>query len=564
MRTCRIRSVTPAALALLLGACAGKTPEPEAPAPAAAQGPKDGDQVAYRILEDGRVVGRLHARYLASPERRQLISRIVWGAPRDDGSIIPVRTVEYATTLRGDFTPVSFKRLSSRDGRLQLVFRGGRMAKTTDLDAQEIVIEDDPDATPRVADDVASLALLLDKSGLEPGTSGRFDIREVDSGALSTPLVQVFADGQRRTVVQMPAGKATFAADGWVARFEGRGGRVYEREREPGAPPKLLPIPEPLVYQRPDLAPWRDRDVLIDVEGGQLAGTLSLPRSTAEWKSGMAPAVVFVSDLPPQNRHGHTTAIDFGTWSLLDAVAEAGFAVLRVDDRGVGSSKVPSAAVKDDLATAVDDVLAELDFLKRQPGVDPDRAFVIGHGFGARVAVEVAAERELTGLVLLAPAYRAAAAVLGEPLVRIAESDPARAERTMRLVIQGLSGNEAAQGQADPELLERYAEVAERLASYAAQDVPTRLEQVKAPIAVFQGMRDFEISWQNDAKRLVDDVNARKRRQAKLFVYELVDHHLKTESQRSTPERYLDRGRVLDPDVKRDLVGWMKEVAGSR
>lgn len=543
--------------------CASSAPQ-TAPSEAAPSAPRDGDRVGYRITESGRVIGRLHARYVQDSDRKQLVSRLVWGAPRDDGSIIPVRTVEYATNLRADFTPVSFKQLDSRDGTLQLVFRGGRMAKSTGLDATEVVIDDAPAATPWARDDVAALALLMMRSGLEPGTSARLEARDVQTGKLSRPLVEVFADRMRRTVVQMVEGKVTFDRDGWVARFEGTGGRVYERLPEAGAPPALLPVPQPLEYRRPELAAWRDRDVLIDVEGGQLAGTISVPRSQTQWKSGMAPAVVFVSDLPPQNRHGHTASLDFGTWAVLDTLAEAGFAVLRIDDRGVGGSKLTSDTAKDDLPTAVADVLTCLDFMKRQPGVDPDQAFVLGHGFGARVAVAVAAERSLSGLVLLAPAYRAAEVVLAEPLIRLESVGADAATRRMRLAIQAAGGSEAAQGQVSGEDVARVAPSVERLRGYVGQDVPQRLAAVSSPIAVFQGMRDFEISWQGDAKALVDAVNARKRRQAKLFIYELVDHHLKTESQRSTPERYLDRGRDIDPDLRRALVGWMTDRAPRR
>lgn len=547
----------------LLGACAGSTTPPVGPGPSVRGPLRDGDQAAYRIEEGGRVVGRLHTRYTQTEDRRQLVTRVVWGAARADGSIIPVRTVEYATQLRLDFTPVSFKRLSSAQGTLTLAFRGGRMAQTTELDAKEIVLDTAPAALPWSVDDLGALALLVKKRGLEPGNSGQLELRDPESGRLETPLVQVFADAQRRTVVQLPQGKATFNSDGWVQSFEATGGRRYVRLETPGDAPQLLPTPAPLRYDRPAQAGWRDREVLIDVQGAQLAGTLSMPRAISGWASGMAPAVVFISDLEAQNRHGHTNAIDYGTWQLLDALTEAGFAVLRVDDRGVAGSKVSSVTVKDDLQTAVEDAEACLTFMRRQPSVDPDRAFVIGHGFGARVAAEVATRQTLAGLVLLAPAYRSPSEVLAEPYVQIAEVDPAQAERRMRLVIQAVAGSEAAQARSAAEDMDKYRAVSDRLSSYVEQDLNPVLAKVPAPIAVFQGMRDFENSWMLDAKKLVDEVNARRRRQAKLFIYELVDHHLKTESGRSTPERYLDRGRRLDLDLLRDLAAWMREAAGA-
>jgi pimeloyl-ACP methyl ester carboxylesterase len=556
------RPFAPVVLCLALG-CAGQAsgPGPDAPppAPTAAQGLVDGAAVAYRISEGGRVVGRMHARYAERDGQRQVVTRVVLGAAREDGSIIPVRTAELATTVRADYTPVSYKRLSSRDGRLTLAFRGDRVARTSDLDAQEVPTPDQPQALPWSPGDLGGLALLAAAARLQPGSSTPLSVREPERAGLERVLAQVFVDAQRRTVLTIPSGKATFAADGWIERFEARDGRLYERLPQAGEPPALLPVPEPLRYTRPDLASWRDQDVLVDVDGGQLAGTLSMPRSVSQWPAQLAPAVVFISDLGAQNRHGFTDHLDLGTAQVLDALAEAGLAVLRVDDRGVGGSKITSAAVKDDLHTAVEDVRACLAFLRRQPGVDPERTVVVGHGFGARVAVEVATQEKLQALVLLAPAYRAVSQVLAEPKVQIAGADPARAEQEARVVLQALGGSEAAEGRADPDELARLRPSAERLLAYAQQDLGKRLQAVEAPIGVFQGMRDFEVSWRADAQALVDAANAHRRRQAKLFVFELVDHLLKQEPGRSAPERYEDRSRPVDPDLLRALTGWVRE-----
>ncbi|MCB9647987.1 MAG: alpha/beta fold hydrolase [Deltaproteobacteria bacterium] len=555
------RRLIPVLLGLAVG-CAG---QPVGPGPEVGgtlrppAGLQDGAAVAYRILDGERVVGRLYARYASTGDERQVVTREVLGAARGDGTIIPVRTTEFATTTTNDFRPRSYKRLSSRDGRLTLLFRGDRVARTTDLDAQEVPTADAPAALPWAPADLGALALLAEANHLRPGSSAPLDVRDPETAGLERRLAQVFADGQRRTVLSLPEGKATFAPDGWVERFEARGGRVYERLPEPGQPPALLPVPEPLHYERPALAGWRDRDVLVDVEGGQLAGTLSVPRATSQWPAKLAPGVLFISDLGAQSRHGFTDHLDFGTGRILDALAEAGFAVLRMDDRGVGGSRVTSAGVQDDLQTAVADARACLEELRRQPGVDPERAVVIGHGFGARVAVEVAAQEKLQALVLLAPAYRAVSEVLAEPKVQIASADPARAEQQMRVVLQALGGSEAAQGQADPDDLARLTPSAERLVSMVQQNLPERLEAVEEPIGVFQGMRDFEVSWREDAQALVAAVNARHRNQAKLFVFELVDHHMMQESGRSGPERYEDRARAIDPDFLKALVGWLRE-----
>ena len=81
-----------------------------------------------------------------------------------------------------------------------------------------------------------------------------------------------------------------------------------------------------------------------------------------------------LGDLPESNRHGFGNTIDYGRWQMFDRLAEDGFAVLRLDDRGVGASRTevePSTLTVQD---RVADAEALYDFLKRQPNVDPTRS----------------------------------------------------------------------------------------------------------------------------------------------------------------------------------------------
>ena len=96
-----------------------------------------------------------------------------------------------------------------------------------------------------------------------------------------------------------------------------------------------------------------DEAVRIDANGFSLAGTLSKPDGV----SGPLPAVVLISGSGPTDRDETVAGIPiFG--QIADALANAGFAVLRYDKRGVGQSggRVEAATMADyaeDARTAV-------------------------------------------------------------------------------------------------------------------------------------------------------------------------------------------------------------------
>jgi len=113
---------------------------------------------------------------------------------------------------------------------------------------------------------------------------------------------------------------------------------------------------------------------------------------------------VFLSDSGPHDRDGNSAVggINIGTGEMLDALSTSGFAVLRLDDRGVGESGGDVA--RNSLSIQALDAIAQIDFLRSRPDIDAERIALLGHGEGANVAIMVAAKRpDLKALILLAP-----------------------------------------------------------------------------------------------------------------------------------------------------------------
>jgi pimeloyl-ACP methyl ester carboxylesterase len=223
---------------------------------------------------------------------------------------------------------------------------------------------------------------------LTPGAAGVWTgtIDIPAQGANGVPLVNITVNGSAVSFVMDgvpgdPRFAGTMSADGQTITgtftqgpaslpFElKRGALTYARPQEPRAP-----------------FPYRTEDVSYrnDAADITIAGTLTVPQG-----AGPFPAVLLISGSGAQDRDstlfGHKP---FLLWA--DTLTRRGFAVLRVDDRGVGGTGAGSAP-----PTTLDfagDARAGLTFLASRPEVDAKRLGLVGHSEGANIAAMVAAD----------------------------------------------------------------------------------------------------------------------------------------------------------------------------
>jgi len=169
---------------------------------------------------------------------------------------------------------------------------------------------------------------------------------------------------------------------------------------------KVDKIPEANRPQHPRRPfPYREEEVTVESAGVKLAGTLTLPRG-----EGRFPSLLLLTGSGPQDRD--ETLFEHKPFLVLaDHFTRRGFAVLRVDDRGVGKSGGSLATVTmEDLAA---DAVAGVEFLRSRAEVDPAKIGLAGHSEGGVVAPLAAARKpEVAFLVLLAPS-----GVTGEELL---------------------------------------------------------------------------------------------------------------------------------------------------
>lgn len=182
------------------------------------------------------------------------------------------------------------------------------------------------------------------------------------------------------------SGKLTSVDYGWAAWLPTDPGGILEVN--------LQPLPnQPTEHEAETLPAWTDEPALVQgQDGATLAGSLALPESTPD-----TTAILLVPDLMPRGRDNGL--IYMRTYRDLAArLAEAGYASLRLDDRGVGESEGDMLAapglLASDLDAAVGHLLADARF---------DRVVLVAHGFASPRALALAARQPVAGLVLIAP-----------------------------------------------------------------------------------------------------------------------------------------------------------------
>jgi pimeloyl-ACP methyl ester carboxylesterase len=137
-----------------------------------------------------------------------------------------------------------------------------------------------------------------------------------------------------------------------------------------------------------------DEHVSIPANGFSLAGTVSRPTGADDTPPAQGrkpapvrlPAVVLVSGSTPSDRDEFVFGIPIFA-QLANALADAGFLVVRYDERGTGQSggRQESATLQEFAA----DARAVVTFLSRRRDVDPRRIALVGYGEGGWVSLLV-------------------------------------------------------------------------------------------------------------------------------------------------------------------------------
>ncbi|HVI02892.1 MAG TPA: alpha/beta hydrolase [Enhygromyxa sp.] len=295
--------------------------------------------------------------------------------------------------------------------------------------------------------------------------------------------------------------------------------------------------PKSMHYTKPADATFEIRELELPGAADEpiLRGEVLVP-DPAVHGPGPHPGVVFLGGSVSADRHGFAgpPVVDLGYHEITDALADAGFVVIRYDERGVGESEDGAAASW--IAQRTDSRRAFRTLLV-QPEVDPDRILAIGHAEGGWRALALANERpqEIVGVALLA--------TLGRSYRQLFAEQPD--------ILAALESGKGLPAKLQP-MAQWYGEI-------LVEDPEALIFRAPAPMWIAQGGKDFETDPIKDLSALT----AAARKYKKDFEVERfpeLDHHFKLEPGTSSATSYL-APRPVDRAFLSELVKWAKQAS---
>ncbi|MEM6290723.1 MAG: alpha/beta fold hydrolase [Myxococcota bacterium] len=511
-----------------------------------------GETRAFEFTQGGRRIGRSWGRYVGAlevdPSHHRFETRIELELPGRD----PLRSAG-ELVLDADGAVVSG---FERSNAAELTFR--RVEDTLEISdgrtTESVGYAPEERPTGVMAHSaILHEELLLRLRPLEVGTT-QLQLLSLSGGIPAQWTGDIRRNGDV-VVVQTNLGERITLRGGAIETIEVEASDLTISTVQEPWPTWEIVGPTRLRYAVPEGATFEIRPVEIPgrKDSPTLAGEVLLPKDA----SGPAPAVLWVGSTGREDRHGFAgpPPVDLGSHEITDALANAGFAVMRFDERGQGGSEPGPLS----FVGQVDDAKRALGMLLVQPEVDPDRVLLVGHGDGGLrvLALASANGRGLAGVALLASPGRPykevfaqqAAAALAELPPELRAGAQAQQEAMVKAVERG--------GEMPPELEGE----AQWLREMFAVRPATFIGRLKVPLWVGQGGKDFEVDPKADPKALRRAARANKL-EVTVHRYPDLDHLFKPEPGESRPGNYLAPGRHVDPQFLTDLVSWASARVG--
>ena len=307
-------------------------------------------------------------------------------------------------------------------------------------------------------------------------------------------------------------------------------------------------------YSAPPGATFTAEEVTIPVATYSLAGTLLVPKTGTRH-----PAVVMITGSGLQTRDQRIALPGLDQYAPFRQIAERlasnGIVVLRVDDRGIGGSTGRETLENATTTSLAEDTRAQVAWLRRRNGIDPQRIVVIGHSEGASIAAMIgASDPKLAAVVMMAGVAKRGAEVSIEQQEDMLRSDPTMTEavkQTMReqqkeAVKTILAGGDLP-GQKTNAWIREY---------FAYDPLPTA-RKVKQPLLILQGERDRQVD-QLHAQILAEAVRDAGNKDVTVKVFPTLNHLFLPSTTGSFNEySHLTTTKVPD-DVLDTLTDWVK------
>jgi alpha-beta hydrolase superfamily lysophospholipase len=252
-----------------------------------------------------------------------------------------------------------------------------------------------------------------------------------------------------------------------------------------------------------------DEQATIRGNGFNLAATVSRP--VGQQQKMRFPAVILVAGSGPQDRNELVFGIPiFG--QIANALADAGYLVVRYDKRGVAQSGGRAESVT--LNDYTEDLRAVVAYTAKRPDVDGKRIAVLGHSEGAAVAMLAAAnDKRIAALTLVAGmGTTGAEIVLEQQQHLLGRSKFSDDERKQKMELQHKIHQAVLTGKGWDDIPPDIRKAAESpwFQSFLVFDPAKVMKDIRQPILILQGSLDTQVA-PHHAEKLAALANARKK-----------------------------------------------------
>ena len=303
-------------------------------------------------------------------------------------------------------------------------------------------------------------------------------------------------------------------------------------------------------------------------EGTQypLRGYLTLPSDVTE----PVPAVVFVHGSGSSNmdeKVGKLTPFR----DLAHGLAAHGIASLRYDKRTFAHAfkllrdKSLTVTVKEE---TIEDAILATELLRKDPRIDPEKVFIIGHSMGAMLAPRIDKEGGYyRGLILLAGTPRRLEEVLIEQNNEVLAEMKGLARRLVEKQMKKLNGTfDGLYEMSDEDAKKKKLGGGVTLYYFKEMGEPpveSYLKTLKKPILVMQGEKDFQVKADTDFRLykelLADHPNA------SFILYENLNHAFVPSVYGSISKAKQEYGveQHIGENVIADIARWIAQVTAA-
>lgn len=323
--------------------------------------------------------------------------------------------------------------------------------------------------------------------------------------------------------------------------------------------------------------PYESEDLIIEntKDSVKIGATLTKPKGLKNYA-----VAILISGSGAQNRDsellGHKPFL-----VISDYLTQNNIAVLRMDDRGIGTSTGNYAA-----ATLVDlkeDVQAVVSYLKQRSDIDKNKIGMIGHSLGGIVAPMVAADDKSIAFVIM----MAGSGVRGDEVMLkqkelietkmgLAPEMVATGQKNMKelykVIVQYGQDGASLKDSMTAHFKRTYGDQLPEfqlnamlkqlsvpwLLDFIRHDPKPALQQVKCPLLAIGGSNDLQVPATVNLEAIKKAVTEAGNSKVEVLEYPKLNH-LFQECETGLPNEYSTIQQTIAPQVLEKMVNWLKE-----